>query len=277
MTNSKTVVMTGATSGFGQVIAKHLIQKNYNLTFLARSDEKAKRLIETLRVEHPEALIDYLICDLSSFQSITKVSTLIMEKQFQIDLLILNAGLWNFEFRETEDKIEETFQVNVLSPALLFFNLQQLMKEDSKVILTASGLHQGTLNYEDLEFRMKFSGFKSYRQSKLAVILMTRLFASKPEFKDISFYAVHPGMVRTELGKNAGWLSRTIFHLMGKSLKNGAKTHLHLIDTPSNQLTNGGYYANSKLTKSSKESNDLNEAENLLKIIQEHISPHLTK
>lgn len=276
MTNNKTAVMTGATSGFGKVIAKHLIQQGYTLSFLARSDEKAKRLIETLRVEHPEALIDYLICDLSSFQSITQVSTLIMEKQLQIDLLILNAGLWNFEFRETEDKIEETFQVNVLSPALLFFNLQQLMTENSKVILTASGLHQGTLNYEDLEFRNNFSGFKTYRQSKLAVILMTRLFASKPEFKDLSFYSVHPGMVKTELGKNAGWLSRTIFHLMGKSLKNGAKTHLHLIDTPSNQLTNGGYYANSKLTKSSKESNDLNEAENLLKIIQGYISPYRT-
>lgn len=271
MTKNKNAVMTGATSGFGKIIAQHLIEKEYNLTFIARSQEKAKALINTLLLKHPDANIDFVICDLSSFASINQASEIIYGKQIQIDLLILNAGLWNFEFKETEDKIEETFQVNLLSPVQLLYNFQHLLNKKAKIIFTASGLHQGTINHEDLEFRNSFSGFKSYRQSKLAVILMTRLFAISPEFTDFSFFAVHPGMVKTELGKSAGWLSRTIFRLMGKSLKKGAETHLYLIDTPSELLTNGGYYANSKLTQSSKESNDLLEAEKLKEIIQDYL------
>jgi NAD(P)-dependent dehydrogenase (short-subunit alcohol dehydrogenase family) len=273
----KIALITGATSGFGKVIAEHLVQKGYTLLFIARSEDKALSLKTALQGVYPNANIDYVIGDFSSFQSIVHACKTIHEKYTQIDLMILNAGLWNFEFRETEDKIEETLQVNLLAPLLLFYLLKDLLPAHvpTKVIFTASGLHQGNIQFDDLECRKKFSGFKTYRQSKLGVILMTRLLAQLPEYTNLCFCAVHPGMVKTQLGKQAGWLSRTIFHLMGQSIEKGAQTHLYLIDEDMAHLKSGEYYANSRVTKSSATSYDMELAKKLLKVMHGYLKPYV--
>ena len=143
------------------------------------------------------------------------------------------------------------------------------MDGSAKVIITASGLHQGHIDFEDIEFRNKFSGFKSYRQSKLGVILLTKHLANaEPK---IGYYAVHPGVVNTKLGRNANWLSNLIFRLIGKSKKKGASTHLYLIDQDNSELHSGGYYANARLTQSSKESNNMRTAKKLHAVVESYI------
>lgn len=271
----KRALLTGATSGFGRVIALHLLKCDYKLVFFARSKAKSNAFIEELKKEIPNCEVDAVLCDLASFASMKIACENVVSKYSNINLLILNAGMWNFEFKETEDKIEETLQVNLLAPIYLLRKLHSLIPTDgnSKVIFTASGLHQGTLQFNDLEFRAAFSGFKSYRQSKLGVILMTRLLAKSSDYAGISMYCVHPGVVRTALGKNANWFSRAIFWLIGKSAEKGARTHVHLIDTPTEKLTSGEYYANSKVIATSKEANDLNEAKQLNGVIDDYLRP----
>lgn len=273
----KIAVMTGATSGFGKVIAHHLVQQNYELIFLARSEEKANRLIDALQKETHEATIEFIPCELSSFQSIAEACETIHKKCTHIDLLILNAGIWNFEFQESKDGIEETLQVNLLAPVLLFLKTKDLLplNSGSKIIFSASGLHQGKIDYENLEFRNNFSGFKAYRQSKLGLILMTRLFAQLPEFSGLSFYSVHPGMVKTNLGDDANWLARTIFKLLGTSIEKGAQTHIHVINESSENLKSGEYYAKSKITKTTKEAYNLDEARKLWAKIKDYLQPIL--
>jgi NAD(P)-dependent dehydrogenase (short-subunit alcohol dehydrogenase family) len=275
---NKIALMTGATSGFGKIIAQHLIQKEYSLIFLARSEEKAVALKESLKTVNTKSSIEFIICDLSSLDSVYDACNTVREKQHRIDLLILNAGLWNFEFRETIDGIEETQQVNLIAPVFMLFLLKGLIQreENAKVIFTSSGLHQGTVQFNDFEFRDKFSGFKAYRQSKLGIILMTRLFAQLPDFSRISLYCVHPGMVKTQLGKSAGWLSRMIFRLLGKSVEKGAKTHIHLIDTPISKLISGEYYTNCQVKQTTKEATNLEEAKKLLMVIKDYLTPYLT-
>ncbi|MDG1332622.1 MAG: SDR family NAD(P)-dependent oxidoreductase [Crocinitomicaceae bacterium] len=271
----KIAVMTGATSGFGQVVAQHLIDTKHKLVFLARTESKAKALIQ--KISDGEDRAEYILCDLSSLDSISNACEEIRERYDRIDLLVLNAGLWNFEYRESKDGIEETFQVNLLAPALLFQKLKQIIPTDgsSKVMLTASALHQGSIQYDDLEYKKNFSGFKAYRQSKLGVILITRLWAKLPEFSGISFYSVHPGLVKTQLADRAGWFSRTIFKLLGISTKKGARTHIHLIDKPVSELTTGEYYAKSKVAKAAKETYDLQEACELFKTLNTYLDAHL--
>lgn len=268
--------ITGVTSGFGKVIAEHLVQKGYDILFLARSEDKAKALRESLLQAYPSSTIDYVIGDLSSLSSIVNATGTIHEKYKRIDLMIFNAGLWNFEFRETKDKIEETLQVNLLSPLFIFQKLQALIPADEriKVLFTASGLHQGHIQFDNLEFRKGFSGFKAYRQSKLGVILMTRWLAQLPEYSKICFCSVHPGMVKTELGKNAGWLSRTIFHWMGQTVEKGAKTHMYLIDEDIKNLHSGEYYAKCKVAQSSKPSYNMDVAQKLMQVLHGYLDPY---
>jgi len=54
--------------------------------------------------------------------------------------------------------------------------------------------------------------------SKLGLILFTRLLAKKLEGTNVTVNCVHPGMNKTDLGRDAGGFSRMIFKLMEKKL-----------------------------------------------------------
>ncbi|MFK7786450.1 MAG: SDR family NAD(P)-dependent oxidoreductase [Crocinitomicaceae bacterium] len=272
----KIAVMTGATSGFGQVVAKHLVKTRHKLVFLARTDAKAKELINELSA-NGSGSVDYILCDLSSLNSISEACSELLKRYNRIDLLILNAGLWNSNYQESKDGVEETFQVNLLAPVIMFQKLKNLIprNEGAKVLITASTLHQGTIKYDDIEFRKNFSGFKAYRQSKLGVILISRFWAKLPEFSGISFYSIHPGVVRTRIAERAGWFSRMFFKLIGSSLEKGARTHIHLIDQPASKLTSGEYYAKSKITRAAKETYDLQNASKLFEALNPYIDDYL--
>lgn len=275
MITTKTALITGATSGIGSVIAEELVRKGYRLIILGRSTQKLDLLDDHLTSIDSKVILDKILCDMSSFSSIKKACEQIRESFKSIDLLLLNAGLWNFQFIETIDKLEETLQVNLLAPIALFNELKVLIptNQQTKVIFTASGLHQGTISFSDIQFREKFSGFKAYRQSKLGILMLTRWLSKQPENSGISFYSVHPGMVNTELGRSAGWFSRIIFKLFGKSKEKGAQTHIHLINTSSQELNSGEYYANSKVTKTTSYSYNMETAEKLWKVVQNFLLP----
>ena len=84
---------------------------------------------------------------------------------------------------------------------------------------------------------------------------------------------VHPGMVRTKLGRQAGWFSRTIFHLLGQPIEKGANTHRFVISEPAGQLQSGGFYEKSQLGKTkTKESNDLELAKKLNQAINHYLN-----
>lgn len=261
----QTALITGATSGIGEVIAKHLVRKGYVLIVLGRSKHKLEDLKKNLLSITTSAQVDMFECDLSSFASIQHACSKIDSSYQTLDLLILNAGLWNFTFVETSDKIEETLQVNLLAPIYIFNALKSKLSnvESSRVLFTSSGLHQGKINFEDIEYRQNFSGFKAYRQSKLGLILITRWLAKQSEYSKIAFFSIHPGMVNTKLGRNAGWLSRNIFKLFGKSPEKGARTHIFLIEEDLSKLSSGDYYANSKLARTHAYSYDMGIAERL--------------
>jgi len=272
MNNSKNVLITGATSGIGTAIAIHLAQSGYSIIVCGRSGENLNLLKNRLQTINSTISVYTVLCDLSSYESIKAACTQILTSHNSIDVLILNAGLWNFRFIETADKIEETFQVNLLSQMIMYNELKGLMpkNEESKVIFTSSGLHQGTINFSDIEFRDRFSGFKAYRQSKLGLIMLTRWLANQTEHKGISFYCVHPGMVNTNLGRSAGWFSRVVFKLFGKSIEKGAQTHIHLIDQKNEALTSGAYYANSRVTQTTPYSYKMTEAHRLWHVLKNY-------
>lgn len=272
MNNTKTALITGATSGIGTIIAEHLVQKGYSLIVLGRSAEKLNVLSNQLKRLRSNVNLSLVVCDLASLNSIEDACDEIRTKSSTIDMLVLNAGLWNFQFIETTDAIEETFQVNLLAPFILFKRLHDLIPQnkESKVIFTSSGLHQGKINFSDIEFRAHFSGFKSYRQSKLGLIMLTRWLSQQTENSEISFYSVHPGMVNTQLGRSAGWFSQLIFRLLGKSKEKGAQTHIHLIDAQSTELKSGAYYAKRKVTQTTKYSYDMEQAERLLDVLNDY-------
>jgi NAD(P)-dependent dehydrogenase (short-subunit alcohol dehydrogenase family) len=268
MVGNKIIFMTGATSGFGKICALKAAGNGATLIVLARNKNKGEALCNEFKNQYPDSKgkIEIVEGNLSSLNSVYSACEVIKSTYPVIDMIVNNAGIMNYETIKTVDDIEETLQVNLLAPVLICHLLLENLKRstDSKVIFTSSGLHQGNINFDNLEFNTGFSSFKVYRQSKLGVILMCKLLAQKLKSDAISVYCQHPGVVITNLGQSAGWFSKVIFYLMGSSPEKGSQTLSFLMDTPKVELTSGEYYADKKITTTTKESYDMEVAQKLL-------------
>lgn len=264
----KIVLITGATSGFGKIVACALANENNVVIVSYRSKIKADLLLDYFTQNYPNAIgrIELIEMDLCSLESIRKACEQIQIQYDRIDTLINNAGIMSFAYAKTQDGIEETLQTNLLAPLLITdLLLPTLMKsKDAKLIFTASGLHQGPIRLDDLEFSHNFSSYKSYSHSKLGIILMTRLLSAKLQAKGIGVYAQHPGMVNTDLGRKAGTFSRLIFKLLGTTPEKGARNLIYLANTAKSELVSGEYYDSKKVKVINEGTYDLDLATRLL-------------
>ena len=277
--NSPLIFMTGATSGLGLVAACELAAEGATLIATARNPNRGDRLIQTYQKKYPQGkgTIEIVICDLASFDSIISACNQVKEKFSHLDILINNAGLWNFSYRETDNHIEETLQVNAIAPLLLnHLLLELLQKADApKSIFTASGLHQGEINFGNLEYKRGFSGFLAYRQSKLAVILMTRWLSRHLEKAGVGVYCLHPGLVSTDLGRKSGWFAHLFFKVFGISAKKGARTLIFLAKTEKDKLVSGEYYFKKRVRKITAQSYDLEVAQKLADRFKDYLKGYL--
>lgn len=276
----KTICITGATSGIGLVIACELAFKGNKVIATARNIEKGHELLSHYRNNYPngKGTIKIIQCDLSSFESIVKACNQIRIENSCIDVLINNAGVWNFSYRESQNNIEETLHVNVLAPLLInYLLLDSLAKSNhAKSIFAASALHQGDVDLSNLESKIRFSGFKAYRQSKLEVILLTRLLAKKLASINIGVYCEHPGLVNTKLGRDANWFSNLFFRVMGISPEKGAKTLMYLAEENKQNLISGEYYYKREVTKTTKQSYDMIVAQQLLYKLEYYLKDYIS-
>jgi len=278
----QTLFFTGGTSGIGMLAVTDLAAKGARIIVACRSEAKGEALRAYYEEKFPngKGRIETVQCDLASFASIASACSEIKSKYDTLDVIFHNAGIMNFNRKTTVDGIEETLQVNLLAPVLISHLLVGLIDQSpaARLIFTSSGLHQGAIDFDDLEFeKRKFSSFKVYRQSKLGVILLCRLLAKQLADQNIGVYNVHPGVLRTDLGRDAGWFSRFVFRMMGKPPELGARKLVYMVETPKDKLVSGEYYADRVVTKITNESYDLDVASKLLETAKQYLSNYIAE
>jgi len=226
----KIVLITGATSGIGKETAIGLAMLGATIIFTSRDTFKGEKIKKELITTTNNKNIHVLKCDLASFESIRNCCKELKSKYDNLHVLINNAGVWDFKRRESKDGIENIFATNYLAPFLMTNLLIDILKKSSpsRIINVTSGMHYGTINFDDIEFKQKFSGAKAYRQSKLGLILYTKLLAKKLNGTGVTVNTAHPGMNKTDLGRDASGFSKMIFKMMGKDPKIGAETSIYL-------------------------------------------------
>jgi NAD(P)-dependent dehydrogenase (short-subunit alcohol dehydrogenase family) len=269
---NKIVLITGATSGIGKETAIGLARLDANIIFTTRDNLKGEIVKKEIIEKTNNKNILVLECDLASFKSIRNCCKDFKSKYNKLHVLINNAGVWDFKRRESKDGIENIFATNYLAPFLMTNLLLDLLKKGSpsRIINVTSGMHYGTINFEDIEFKHNFSGAKAYRQSKLGLILFTRLLAKKLDGTGVTVNAAHPGMNKTDLGRDAGGFSKFIFKMIGKNPKIGADTSIYLASSSDIENISGEYFAKKKIKKSSKESYNMILANKLWDLSKEY-------
>jgi len=276
----KTIFITGATSGIGLVAACELASNGNKVLATSRNMERGNELLAHYRNNYPngKGTIKIIKCDLSSFESIVKACDQVRIENNCIDVLINNAGIWNFSYRESKNNIEETLQVNVLAPLLINYLLLDVLSKSNqaKSIFAASALHQGDVDFSNLENKEHFSGFTAYRQSKLEVILLCRILAKKLASSNIGVYCEHPGLVNTKLGRDANWFSNLFFRVMGLPAEKGAITLIYLAEEDKQNLVTGEYYYKKKVKKITDQSYDMIVAQKLLDKLEVYLKDYIT-
>ncbi|MCI4374243.1 hypothetical protein PGIGA_G00004020 [Pangasianodon gigas] len=250
----KTVVITGANAGIGKETARELARRGGRIIMGCRDMEKCETAAREIRGSTLNPHVYARHIDLASIKSIRSFAEKINQEEERVDILINNAAVMRCPPGKTEDGFDMQFGVNYLGHFLLTNLLLDKLKDSapSRVINLSSLAHIiGEIDFNDLNWdRKKFNTKKAYCQSKLAIVLFTRELARRLEGTGVTVYALHPGVVATELGRHTGMhqsqFSSTvlspIFYLLIKSPELGAQPSVYLAVAEELASVSGRYY-----------------------------------
>src|SRR5438445_7833242 len=162
----KTVIITGATSGIGEIAAIRLAEQGARIVFTARDVARADDTMAALRKAN--AKVDHAVhmVDLSRLSEMKRVGAE-LAREPQIDVLVNNAGALFNKRQETEDGLEMTFALNHMAYFVITNLLLGKLKPGARIVTVASNAHRGAkLDFDDLQSRRNYVGFPVYSRSK---------------------------------------------------------------------------------------------------------------
>lgn len=260
--DGKTVLITGANTGIGKETARDLAKRGAHIIIACRDIEKGDAAMKEIIEQSGNSNITLKKLNLADTKSIREFAEQINKEQQQINILINNAGVMMCPYLKTEDGFELQFGVNHLGHFLLTYLLIDLIKRSgpARIINVSSSAHKmGKIQFDDLNSEKSYNSVKAYGQSKLANILFTRELARKLQGTDVSVFALHPGVVRTELARHLNALTRfglSLLRPFTKSPENGAETSIYCAVAPGLEKETGEYFSDCDRTTGSSAARD---------------------
>ena len=244
----KTVVITGGTSGIGEVAAVALAKMGARIVLVARDKARGEVTLARLRDSAPGVAHSVHYADLLRLVEMKRVAAQIADHELHIDVLINNAGALFATRRTTEDGLESTFALNHMAYFVLTDGLRERLSASAsaRIINTASAAHQrATLDFDDLQSAKSFGAMKAYSRSKLCNILFTRELARRLRGTGVTANCLHPGFVATRFGDESGALMSWVVWLakvFAISPARGAQAIIYLASSPNVAKTTGTYF-----------------------------------
>ena len=282
----KVVLVTGANAGIGKETTLQLASMGATVVLMCRSKKRARQAMNELvsRGGVDNALLQFCPLDLGDFQSVRNSINCIQKdlKLSRIDILVNNAGLMMGTKTKSKDRLELMMQANHLGHFLLTRLLMDcnLLSDDARILNLTSSTYEQVKNgfdFEDMfcKKQRSYSLFGQYTMTKLANILFSKELARlNPNFQ---VYAVHPGIVRTNVTSNMNWYWRWPYALfywfviaMQKTTRQGAFCTVFCAAAPSNQLPpSGSYMANCKIQFTNEHANSPPDAKKLWEVSEQ--------
>lgn len=217
----KRFLITGATSGIGKEAARELARVGARVTIGARSLAKA----ESVKKELSSERIEILELDLTDLESVRRAARRV---DYEIDVLILNAGIMAIPLHKTVDDFEMQMATNHLGHFAFAGLIRDRVK--SRIVTISSQAHRmgsfgdGSINSirEICLGRSKYSPWGAYGASKLANLLFTFELERISSAKEwgITAIAAHPGYSNTNLQSVAPKMKESIWEERGTAFMN---------------------------------------------------------
>lgn len=247
----KIILVTGANSGLGKESALAFAKKNAQVVMACRKLDTGKATREEIAAQAPNAKLHLMELDLSSLTMVGDFASQFKSRFPKLDVLMNNAGVMATPEKETEDGFEFQLGINHLGHfALTGLLLPTLKSTPGSRVVNVSSLaaRQGRMHFENLMLKKEYDPQKSYRQSKLAVLLFSLQLQRKFEEQNIDSISVaaHPGIAATNLARYmaAGGfkkvLAEKIFLPILPTAEKGAWSQEYAATMP--DVKGGGYY-----------------------------------
>ncbi|XP_037043902.1 retinol dehydrogenase 12-like isoform X1 [Bradysia coprophila] len=275
--DGKVVIITGCNTGLGKETVLDLAARGAHIHMACRDKVKCEEAKNEIIEKTGNTNIFNRELDLASLDSIRSFARKFIEEEKRLDILINNAGVMAIPKSLTKDGFEMQIGVNHMGHFLLTNLLLDMLKASSpsRIINLSSIAHQWFyMNKDDLNSDKSYSKYQAYSQSKLANVLFTKSLAKRLEGTGVTVNAVHPGIVRTNLGRYLSYsfvrkVLRPATSFFFKTPKSGAQTTLAVALDPELEKVTGKYFSDCKIKKEAAAARDDNLAEWLWKTSDE--------
>ena len=246
----KRAIVTGANIGLGYQTARELARAGAQVMLACRSPERGNAAVKKIQAEQPAAQVFVTKLDLSSLASVRSFADTVLGAGKPIDILVNNAGISTLPKREVSpDGFEMQLATNYLGHfALTGLLLRSLLTAGApRVVSVSSNAHKrAKLEFDDLQMEKGYAPYKSYAQTKLAMLVYARELQRQSEAHGAKLVSVaaHPGLSPTAIIRELTGIPKLVtgaaMNILGQNDAQGALPQLYAATAPDVQP--GGYY-----------------------------------
>ncbi len=204
--HDKRILVTGVSAGIGIETARALAAHGAQVIGAARDLVKAAAATAQVRkdAESNGGSFELSALDLASLNSVRACADELLARGEFFDVVIANAGVMATPFGHTVDGFETQFGTNHLGHFVLVNRIAPLIRDGGRLINLASSGHRfSNVDLNDPNFQhTAYDPFVAYGRSKTANILFAVAFDRRHRGRGVRAAAVHPGGIRTELGRH---------------------------------------------------------------------------
>ena len=186
----KVAIVTGASRGIGEAIAKQLSSCGAKIILIARNSDQLVAVKETIISNG--GIAESMAGDVSNLNSISEIVTNTIDKWGQIDILVNNAGIArdNIIMRMKEDDWDSVMNINLKG---CFNGVKSVARP---MIKNKAGR---IINITSVVGQIGNAGQSNYAASKAGIMGLTKSMAKELGSRNITVNAVAPGYITTDM------------------------------------------------------------------------------
>lgn len=265
-----TAVVTGCNSGLGLETMRVLAMRGAHVIGTARTREKADKACAGVDGKTTPAVME-----LSDFNSVRACAASIAEMDIPVDMLICNAGIMALPELQLANGLEKQFVVNHLGHFLFTTELLESVQraEQGRIVILSSCAHHGApeggIDFDNLDGSKSYSGWPAYGRSKLANGLFAAELARRLEGTNVTANSVHPGVIKTNLGRHLPEQTDASDDVFDKTIPQGAATQCYVAANPIPAAVSGQYFSDCNPVRARDDMYDAQLASKLWRVSEE--------
>lgn len=195
----KTVLITGASSGLGEGMARLFASLGYNLAICARRTDRLEHLKSEMMDKYPDIRVEYQALDVSDYDTVFQVFDAFADDFGSIERVVVNAGIGDSRrigkgHFETNRRTADVNFVAALAQCEAAMNIFRAQNNGHLVVISSMSAMRGLPRHLTTYGASK-AGLAHLAEGIRADMLLTNL--------PIKVSTIYPGYIRTEINEGS--------------------------------------------------------------------------